>query len=154
PQGRVQYVSGESGQTVRTADVTQVRTNMERQFHQRPDGGSNYTVQAGDTLSHISQSALTDRLGRRPTAQEIYGFVTQIEQANRLRPNEVILPGQTLVIPPGDRPPSQRIGDLPPAQPAAPTPSDRPPASARPGQSPELPASNGSLGENSIPGLP
>src|SRR5262249_41687931 len=39
PQGRVQYVSGESGQTVRTADVTQVRTNMERQFHQRPDGG-------------------------------------------------------------------------------------------------------------------
>jgi len=81
--------------------TTQTETWGKREFQTATEGGAQYTVAKKDNLWSISRDVLTEKLGRKPTNQEINDIYGKIAEANGIKDANKLAIGQKLTIPIG-----------------------------------------------------
>ena len=74
-----------------------------RDFDVRSDGTAEYEVKKGDNLWKITKDTLSERLGRKPTQDEINDSYKQIAEANDIKNANRLSVGQKLIIPQGGK---------------------------------------------------
>lgn len=120
--------------------TSQSETWGKREFQTNTEGGGQYSVAKKDTLWSISRDVLTEKLGRKPTNQEINDIYGKIAEANGIKDANKLSIGQKLTIPLGT---AEKAAAMPEAKGASLTATD-----------PKFTEFNNSFNAMAAPGLP